>query len=56
MVFARQVLAGRVTITRKMPAKAYPGHIPICGFPVSGVPPQAEHLKPTLQIPVISND
>jgi hypothetical protein len=38
MVFARQDLAEMVKITRKMPAKDFPGFIPIYGYMVSGVP------------------
>ena len=56
MVFARQVLAGTVKITRNMTAKDYPGFIAICGYMVSGGPPPADHLKPNLQIPVISDE
>ncbi|CAB1057547.1 hypothetical protein D1BOALGB6SA_2300 [Olavius sp. associated proteobacterium Delta 1] len=56
MVFARQVLAETVKITRNMTAKDYPGFIPIYGYMVSGDPPQADHLKPNLQIPVIRNE
>jgi hypothetical protein len=55
MVFARQVLAGMVKITRNMSSKAYPSFIPINGYMVSGDPP-ADHLKPNLQIPVIRNE
>jgi hypothetical protein len=56
MVFARQVLAGMVKITLNMSSKDYPGFIPIYGYMVSGVPPEADHLKPNLQIPVIRNE
>jgi hypothetical protein len=51
-----------VKITRNMSSepqlsgKDYPSFIPIYGYMVSGVPPQADHLKPNLQIPVIWND
>ena len=55
MVFARQVLAGMVKITPNMSSKDYPGFIPIYGYMVSGVP-EADHLKPYLQIPVIRNE
>jgi len=43
MVFARQVLAGMVKITRNMSSKDYPGFIPIYGIT-------------NLQIPVIRNE
>jgi len=56
MVFARQVLAGRVKITRTMFSKDNPGFIPIYGYMVSGGPPEADHLKPNLQIPVTKNE
>jgi len=56
MVFARQVLAGMVKITRNMSPEDYPSFIPSYGYMVSGVPPEADHLKPNLQIPVIRNE
>jgi hypothetical protein len=56
MVFARQVLAGMVKITRNMSSKDYPSFIPIYGYMVSGVPPEADHLKPNLQIRMIRNE
>ena len=37
MVFARQVLAGMVKITRNMSSKDYASFIPIYGYMVSGV-------------------
>ncbi len=56
MVFARQVLPGMVKITPNMSSKDYLSFIPIYGYVVSGVPPEADHLKPDLQIPLIGNE